>query len=510
MADRYWVNRSGGTGALGSGTGNWNDSNNWSATSGGTGGAGVPTSSDNVLFDNSSAGDCTLDTTPTLVDWTMTSGYSGATLGLGIYTVTCTGDVSIASNDDLLDAGSSTVDMAGSSTQTLGNPNLSNAFYNLDISQDVDLDDDVYVHDGVLTIDSGHVLDLHAVSGTGHDVHLRGSGNVLVLNGWFNASNGSNLGTVYFELDVDDTVLNVPGGTGFGSNGSYTAAALRCRLVGAITGTFSLQGDIANVDNLAVWGDSSSGDPTFNTNDYDITTYSFMLWGDSETSSDAPLTCNFGSSSITCPLFVRWVSNNGATYNLQTSTWSVSQWSPYPTGTGAVTVAPTFNVGASSVTVTDSVGENWQNDDDFIKFYDLTFSPSGASSTGDVKFSVENTITFAAGKSHDLQRQVTGGSLEGDASTGDIGLTLSASFPYEFSGMDFTGTDPYEVSVSSDTPGTPWSGTMTGYGRVDHTAVSDSEVVGEEIDALDPSNTDGGNNGPSWVFDDNQQAIVIS
>ena len=41
-ADRYWVG----------GSGNWNNSLNWSATSGGQGGASVPTSSDNVFFDN--------------------------------------------------------------------------------------------------------------------------------------------------------------------------------------------------------------------------------------------------------------------------------------------------------------------------------------------------------------------------------------------------------------------------------------------------------------------------
>ena len=43
MADRYWV---GGSGA-------WNatSTTNWSATSGGAGGASVPTSADNVFFD---------------------------------------------------------------------------------------------------------------------------------------------------------------------------------------------------------------------------------------------------------------------------------------------------------------------------------------------------------------------------------------------------------------------------------------------------------------------------
>lgn len=45
MADRYWVG----------GTGNWSDTARWSTTSGGSGGASVPTSADDVFFDNNSA-----------------------------------------------------------------------------------------------------------------------------------------------------------------------------------------------------------------------------------------------------------------------------------------------------------------------------------------------------------------------------------------------------------------------------------------------------------------------
>jgi hypothetical protein len=45
MADRYWVG----------GTGNWSDTNRWSTGSGGGGGASVPTTADNVFFDNASA-----------------------------------------------------------------------------------------------------------------------------------------------------------------------------------------------------------------------------------------------------------------------------------------------------------------------------------------------------------------------------------------------------------------------------------------------------------------------
>jgi len=43
MADRYWVG----------GTGTWDTTSttNWSATSGGASGASVPTTADNVIFD---------------------------------------------------------------------------------------------------------------------------------------------------------------------------------------------------------------------------------------------------------------------------------------------------------------------------------------------------------------------------------------------------------------------------------------------------------------------------
>lgn len=45
MADRYWVG----------GTGNWSDTARWSTSSGGSSGASVPTSADNVFFNDSSA-----------------------------------------------------------------------------------------------------------------------------------------------------------------------------------------------------------------------------------------------------------------------------------------------------------------------------------------------------------------------------------------------------------------------------------------------------------------------
>jgi hypothetical protein len=156
------------------------------------------------------------------------------------------------------------------------------------------------------------------------------------------------------------------------------------------------------------------------------------------------------------------------------------------------------------------VGESWQSDDDFIRFYDLTLSPTGSTSTVDVRFTVENELTFAAGKTHELERQVTGGVWGGDASTGDIDINVEPTFRYDIDGMSFTGTDPYRVNLYPATPGTPWYGTVSEDSVVDHVTVANSYLDGAEIDALDESNIDGGDNGRSWVFDDYQQVVVIS
>lgn len=77
MAARFWV-----TG----GTGNWNDTSNWSATTGGASGASVPGSADTATLDASSgSGTVTLDINPTIQTLTCT-GFTG-TLAFGTNTI---------------------------------------------------------------------------------------------------------------------------------------------------------------------------------------------------------------------------------------------------------------------------------------------------------------------------------------------------------------------------------------------------------------------------------------
>jgi hypothetical protein len=77
MAARFWV-----TG----GTGNWNDTSNWSLLSGSSSGASVPGSGDTATFDAASgSGTATLDISPDIQTLTMT-GFTG-TLAFGTNTI---------------------------------------------------------------------------------------------------------------------------------------------------------------------------------------------------------------------------------------------------------------------------------------------------------------------------------------------------------------------------------------------------------------------------------------
>ena len=67
MANRFWVN---------GGSGQWNNTNNWSATSGGASGASVPTSADDVFFDALGNTSSTVNATITVRSITCGVGYT--------------------------------------------------------------------------------------------------------------------------------------------------------------------------------------------------------------------------------------------------------------------------------------------------------------------------------------------------------------------------------------------------------------------------------------------------
>ncbi|MCK5102402.1 MAG: hypothetical protein KAR17_06290, partial [Cyclobacteriaceae bacterium] len=77
--NRYWVATT---------AGNWNNTANWSNSTGGAGDYSVPASGDNVVFNSSGNGDCTIDMTVVdLIRLSVVNGYTG-TIDLAGYDVT--------------------------------------------------------------------------------------------------------------------------------------------------------------------------------------------------------------------------------------------------------------------------------------------------------------------------------------------------------------------------------------------------------------------------------------
>lgn len=94
MASRYWV---------GPHLGTWATAANWSATSGGAGGAGIPTSTDDVIFDNNSGtGTSRIGSAIAILSLTITSGYTGTIDHSAV--VTLTGNVTLGANYTIIGA----------------------------------------------------------------------------------------------------------------------------------------------------------------------------------------------------------------------------------------------------------------------------------------------------------------------------------------------------------------------------------------------------------------------
>jgi hypothetical protein len=111
VADRYWIE------VGGSGTGNWSDTDHWSASSGGAGGASKPTSSDNVYFDANSfasgTGTVTVDETSYALSMDWTGATNTPTIS-GAAQVSIYGDLTLI--EDMLWSTTNNVNVTGSGT----------------------------------------------------------------------------------------------------------------------------------------------------------------------------------------------------------------------------------------------------------------------------------------------------------------------------------------------------------------------------------------------------------
>jgi hypothetical protein len=100
-ANRFWV---------ASTASNWNNTANWSNASGGAGGFSVPTAADNVTFNNVRVGNCTIDIPGSVLNVTITAGYTGTIFqGANLITIannaTLSGGIFIGGTADILVGG---------------------------------------------------------------------------------------------------------------------------------------------------------------------------------------------------------------------------------------------------------------------------------------------------------------------------------------------------------------------------------------------------------------------
>jgi len=106
MADRYWVG----------GTASWDGTagTKWSTTSGGAGGASIPTTADDVFFDASSSGTCTIATGNTGAKSINCTGFTGAITGSAAITVA--GSVTLVAGMTYTHTGTMTISGTGTLT----------------------------------------------------------------------------------------------------------------------------------------------------------------------------------------------------------------------------------------------------------------------------------------------------------------------------------------------------------------------------------------------------------
>jgi len=107
VANRFWVN---------GGSGQWNNTNNWSATSGGASGASVPTSADDVFFDGLGNSNCTVNASNTCRSITCSGYTSTFSVTFGILVVTN----GIEFSSGMSFAGNNSISLSGGSLKTNG------------------------------------------------------------------------------------------------------------------------------------------------------------------------------------------------------------------------------------------------------------------------------------------------------------------------------------------------------------------------------------------------------
>ena len=255
MADRYWVG----------GTASWDGTagTKWSTTSGGAGGASVPTSADDVFFDNLSTGTCTISSGNTGAKSINCTGFTGTLAGSANITVsgsvtlvagmtfTYTGTLTINASSTITSAGktfSGTININGSGiTVTLGDAYVSTSNNSLLVTQ------------GTLNT-ANYNITCHSINTNNSNIRTITLGSsTITLNGisnGFDALSNTNLtfnaGTSTFVFSATNQLLRAGSAGGSGltfHNVSFTSTTSNSPSISGIN-TFN---------NLTVTGPAAAG-----------------------------------------------------------------------------------------------------------------------------------------------------------------------------------------------------------------------------------------------------------
>ena len=219
MADRYWV---GGTAAWDGTAGT-----KWSTTSGGAGGASVPTSADDVFFDNLSTGTCTISSGNTGAKSINCTGFTGTLAGNAVITVS--GSVTLAAGMTFTYNGTMTLNGTGTLTsagKTFGPVNISGSGITVTLGSDITLSSSITLSNGTFTTANFNLVATQFISVAANTRVLNLGSSTLTLSG-----------TSAFNLVGSITALTINAGTSTinatGSNAQITTG-------GQLTPAFTL------------------------------------------------------------------------------------------------------------------------------------------------------------------------------------------------------------------------------------------------------------------------------
>lgn len=511
MAARFWV-----TG----GTGNWNDTSNWSLLSGSISGASVPGSADTATFDASSgSGTATLDISPDIQTLTMT-GFTG-TLDFG------TNTISLNSTGTIF-TGATTMTVTGTPQIICTNNSSSNRTINPGLVSEANaISFRITAGTGTVTFTSGNsnVLNLDFTDGTNPTGYAGPLANMNpTIYGNFKASTGmtKNAGTgiMTFGATSGTKTINTAGVTfdnPFVFNGVGGTWQLQAALTSGATRTTTLTNGTLDLASYTLTAGTFSSSNS-NTRVLAFNTGKMVLTGVNTTVYSATTSTNLTMTGT------RTIELTGVGVGGETRTITAGN---VATGGGTAANAANFYIKAGADIFSPGTANRAYGTLDFTGFSGSLIANASPLMYGDLVLSTGMTVTggtgiwvFAAttsqtittnGKTIDnpitfdgvggtwtMQDALTMGSTRTLTMTNGT-LKLKAGTTNTVGSFATSGTNP-KFLLSSVYGSTATISATTGTFVVDYLTVQDNIATGGATwDALAITNVDAGNN-TGWLF----------